>query len=72
MNKIIILVLLFILALLVLLMLKNNEQTPIENNDIEVEEEVDEPVVKRAKKVEVPAAASKAKLADVVSAWSDN
>jgi hypothetical protein len=39
---------------------------------VEVEEEVDEPVVKRAKKVEVPAAASKAKLADVVSAWSDN
>jgi hypothetical protein len=39
---------------------------------VEVEEEVDEPVVKRTKKVEVPAAAPKAKLADVVSAWSDN
>ena len=39
---------------------------------VEVEEEVDEPVVKRAKKAEVPAAAPKAKLADVVSAWSDN
>jgi hypothetical protein len=36
------------------------------------EEVVDEPVVKRAKKAEVPPAASKAKLADVVSAWSDN
>jgi hypothetical protein len=39
---------------------------------VEVEEEVDEPVVKRTKKAEVPAAAPKAKLADVVSAWSDN
>jgi hypothetical protein len=38
----------------------------------EVEEEVDEPVVKRTKKAEVPSAAPKAKLADVVSAWSDN
>lgn len=36
------------------------------------EEVVDEPVVKRAKKAEVPPAAPKAKLADVVSAWSDN
>jgi hypothetical protein len=36
------------------------------------EEVVDEPVVKRAKKAEAPAAAPKAKLADVVSAWSDN
>ena len=35
-------------------------------------EAVDEPVVKRAKKAEVPPAAPKAKLADVVSAWSDN
>ena len=35
-------------------------------------EEVDEPVVKRAKKAEVPPAASKAKLSDVVNAWSDN
>ena len=33
---------------------------------------VDEPVVKRAKKAEVPPAAPKAKLADVVNAWSDN
>jgi hypothetical protein len=39
---------------------------------VEVEEEVDEPVVKRTKKAEVPPAAPKAKLADVVSAWSDN
>jgi hypothetical protein len=37
-----------------------------------VEEVIDEPVVKRAKKAEVPPAAPKAKLADVVSAWSDN
>jgi hypothetical protein len=37
-----------------------------------VAEEVDEPVVKRAKKAEVPPAAPKAKLADVVNAWSDN
>jgi hypothetical protein len=36
------------------------------------EEVVDEPVVKRTKKAEVPPAAPKAKLADVVSAWSDN
>ena len=36
------------------------------------EEVVDEPVVKRAKKAEVPPAAPKAKPADVVSAWSDN
>jgi len=36
------------------------------------EEVVDEPVVKRAKKAEMPPAAPKAKLADVVSAWSDN
>jgi len=36
------------------------------------EEVVDEPVVKRAKKAEVPPAAPKAKLADVVNAWSDN
>lgn len=35
-------------------------------------EVVDEPVVKRAKKAEVPPAAPKAKLADVVNAWSDN
>ncbi len=33
---------------------------------------VDEPVVKRAKKAEVPPAAPKAKLADVVNAWSDS
>lgn len=39
---------------------------------VEVEEEVDEPVVKRTKKAEVPPAAPKAKLADVVNAWSDN
>jgi len=40
---------------------------------VEVEaEEVDEPVVKRAKKAEVPPAAPKAKLSDVVNAWSDN
>ena len=39
---------------------------------VEVEEEVDEPVVKRAKKTEVPPAAPKAKLSDVVNAWSDN
>jgi hypothetical protein len=39
---------------------------------VEVEEEIDEPVVKRVKKAEVPAAAPKAKLADVVNAWSDN
>ena len=38
----------------------------------ESEAEPDEPVVKRAKKTEVPPAAPKAKLADVVSAWSDN
>jgi hypothetical protein len=37
--------------------------------DVEV---VEEPVVKRAKKAEVPPAAPKAKLADVVNAWSDN
>jgi hypothetical protein len=37
-----------------------------------VSEEVDEPVVKRAKKTEVPPAAPKAKLSDVVNAWSDN
>jgi len=35
-------------------------------------EVVEEPVVKRAKKAEVPPAAPKAKLADVVNAWSDN
>jgi hypothetical protein len=35
-------------------------------------ETVDEPVVKRAKKAEVPPAAPKAKLADVVNAWSDS
>ena len=35
-------------------------------------EEVDEPVVKRVKKTEVPPAAPKAKLSDVVNAWSDN
>jgi hypothetical protein len=35
-------------------------------------EVVDEPVVKRAKKAEVPPAAPKAKLADVVNAWSDS
>jgi hypothetical protein len=35
-------------------------------------EEVDEPVVKRVKKAEVPPAAPKAKLSDVVNAWSDN
>jgi hypothetical protein len=35
-------------------------------------EEVDEPVVKRAKKTEVPPSAPKAKLSDVVNAWSDN
>ena len=35
-------------------------------------EEVDEPVVKRAKKTEAPPAAPKAKLSDVVNAWSDN
>ncbi len=35
-------------------------------------EAVEEPVVKRAKKAEVPPAAPKAKLADVVNAWSDN
>jgi hypothetical protein len=40
--------------------------------EVEEEEEVDEPVVKRTKKAEVPPAAPKAKLADVVSAWSDN
>jgi hypothetical protein len=36
-----------------------------------VAEEIDEPVVKRAKKTEVPPAAPKAKLSDVVNAWSD-
>lgn len=36
------------------------------------ESEVEEPVVKRTKKAEVPPAAPKAKLADVVNAWSDN
>ena len=35
-------------------------------------EVVEEPVVKRTKKAEVPPAAPKAKLADVVNAWSDN
>lgn len=35
-------------------------------------EMVEEPVVKRTKKAEVPPAAPKAKLADVVNAWSDN
>jgi hypothetical protein len=35
-------------------------------------EEIDEPVVKRAKKTEVPPSAPKAKLSDVVNAWSDN
>jgi hypothetical protein len=40
---------------------------------VEVEaEEIDEPVVKRAKKTEVPPSAPKAKLSDVVNAWSDN
>jgi hypothetical protein len=38
----------------------------------ESEAEPDEPVVKRTKKAEVPPAAPKAKLADVVNAWSDN
>lgn len=45
---------------------------PAAKAPVEVEEEVDEPVVKRTKKAEVPPAAPKAKLADVVSAWSDN
>ena len=35
-------------------------------------EVIEEPVVKRTKKAEVPPAAPKAKLADVVNAWSDN
>lgn len=35
-------------------------------------ETIDEPVVKRAKKAEVPPAAAKANLADVVNAWSDS
>jgi len=38
----------------------------------EVEEVIEEPVVKRSKKAEAPPAASKANLADVVSAWSDS
>jgi hypothetical protein len=37
-----------------------------------VEEVIEEPVVKRSKKAEAPPTASKANLADVVSAWSDS
>lgn len=35
-------------------------------------EDVEQPVVKRVKKVETPTATSKAKLSDVVNAWSDS
>lgn len=39
---------------------------------VEVEEVIEEPVVKRSKKAEAPTAAPKSNLADVVSAWSDS
>jgi hypothetical protein len=39
---------------------------------IEVEEVVEEPVKRASKKAEVPPAAPKAALSDVISAWSDN
>jgi hypothetical protein len=39
---------------------------------VEVEEVVEEPVKRASKKAEVPPAAPKAALSDVISAWSDN
>lgn len=44
---------------------------PVFKEEVEVEE-VQEPVKRASKKAEVPAAAPKAALADVISAWSDN
>jgi hypothetical protein len=45
---------------------------PVVQEEPDVEEVIEEPVVKRAKKAEAPSAAPKANLADVVSAWSDS
>ena len=44
---------------------------PVFKEEVEVEE-VQEPVKRASKKAEVPPAAPKAALADVISAWSDN
>jgi hypothetical protein len=45
---------------------------PAIQEEPDVEEVIEEPVVKRSKKAEAPPTASKANLADVVSAWSDS
>ena len=45
---------------------------PAAKVEVEVEEAIEEPVVKRSKKAEAPPATPKSNLADVVSAWSDS